>query len=160
MDDAAREQRIEANKVAVVRVAKVTGNVSLRAVRREGLRLLLQPTKCAGRGFSGQMLRFGSPGRGGTMSDHHPRRVDALEINEAEDGLVIYDPALDMVHHLNPSAAVVFDLCDGTRDPKSIAEVLGDAYELHTPPLDEALAALRDLAERQLIHWDDHSAPD
>lgn len=93
------------------------------------------------------------------MTDHNPRRVDALEINEAEDGLVIYDPAGDMVHHLNPSAAVIFDLCDGTRDPESIAEVIGDAYDLHTPPLDEALVGLRDLADRRLIHWDDHRAP-
>jgi len=92
------------------------------------------------------------------MTEHNPNRVGALEINEAEDGLVVYDPAQDMVHHLNASAAVIFDLCDGTRDPESIAAVLGDAYELHTPPLEQALAGLRDLAGRRLIRWDDHRA--
>jgi hypothetical protein len=88
------------------------------------------------------------------MTDNNPRRVEPLEINEAEDGLVIYDPANDMVHHLNPSAAVIFDLCDGTRDPGSIARVLGEAYELDSPPLVDAMRGLRELADRQLISWD------
>lgn len=90
------------------------------------------------------------------MSDDNPRRRASLEVNEAEDGLVVYDPGTDMVHHLNPSAAVIFDLCDGSRDPESIARVLGEAYHLDASPLDEAIAGLRDLAERRLIRWDDH----
>jgi Coenzyme PQQ synthesis protein D (PqqD) len=89
------------------------------------------------------------------MTDHNPRRLQSLEVNEAEDGLVIYDPARDMVHHLNPSAAIIFDLCDGTRDPNEIAHVLAEAYELHAPPLEQAITGLRDLADRQLIRWDD-----
>jgi hypothetical protein len=90
------------------------------------------------------------------MIDQNPRRLESLEVNEAEDGLVIYDPGRDIVHHLNPSAAVIFDLCDGTRDADSIARVLGEAYDLGTPPLEDALAGLRDLADRHLISWDAH----
>jgi hypothetical protein len=90
------------------------------------------------------------------MIDQNPRRLESLELNEAEDGLVVYDPAGDMVHHLNPSAAVIFDLCDGTRDTDSIARVLGEAYDLHTPPLEEAIAGLRELADLHLISWDAH----
>lgn len=89
------------------------------------------------------------------MTDENPRRVEPLEINEAEDGLVIYDPAADMVHHLNPSAAVIFDLCDGTRAPDAIAAVLAEAYQLNAPPLEDAVNGLRDLAGRRLIRWDD-----
>ena len=89
------------------------------------------------------------------MTDHYPRRLESLEVNEAEDGLVIYDPAADMVHHLNPSAAGIFDLCDGSRDPEEIARILAEAYQLSAPPLVDALAGLRDLAERRLIRWDD-----
>lgn len=91
-----------------------------------------------------------------TMGDQNPRRLESLEVNEAEDGLVVYDPAGDMVHHLNPSAAVIFDLCDGTRDVDAIAHVLCEAYELDTPPREDALAGLRDLADRNLISWDAH----
>lgn len=94
------------------------------------------------------------------MSDTNPRRAEALEINEAEDGLVVYDPARDMVHHLNPSAAMIFDLCDGTRDIEAIANVLAEAYQLAEPPRQDTVAGLRDLADRELIHWDAHGAAD
>jgi hypothetical protein len=90
------------------------------------------------------------------MIDSNPRRADLLEINEAEDGLVIYDPTHDMVHHLNTSASVIFDLCDGTRDPEEIARILAEAYNLDVLPTGDALAGLRELADRKLIHWDDH----
>jgi Coenzyme PQQ synthesis protein D (PqqD) len=93
-------------------------------------------------------------GRAGAVSAGNPVRIESLEVNEADDGLVVYDPARDMVHHLNPSAAVIFDLCDGTLDPAAIAGVLEQAYDLESPPLDDALTGLRDLAERELIRWD------
>jgi hypothetical protein len=85
-----------------------------------------------------------------------PHKADLLEVNEADDGLVVYDPAHDMVHHLNPSAAMIFDLCDGTRDVEAIAGILGEAYGLDPSPTDQALAALQELADRNLIHWDVH----
>jgi PqqD family protein of HPr-rel-A system len=84
----------------------------------------------------------------------NPTRVDPLEVNEAEDGLVVYDPGSGMVHHLNATAAVTFDLCDGSRDPDAIARLLGEAFGLEAPPREEALAGLNELAERGLIRWD------
>ena len=90
------------------------------------------------------------------MTDMNPRKAASLEVNEAEDGLVVYDPQHDMVHHLNPSASLIFDLCDGTRDAEEIARVLAEAWKLQAPPTDEARAGLEELAERKLIHWDAH----
>jgi hypothetical protein len=90
------------------------------------------------------------------MNPHNPIRCDGLEIEEAEDGLIIFDPREDMVHHLNASAAVVFDLCDGSRDFDTIAALLGEIYELSNPPREDALVALRGLAERKLISWEAH----
>lgn len=94
------------------------------------------------------------------MSDAYPRKTDALEVNEADDGLVVYDPAHDMVHHLNPSASMIFDLCDGTRDAEAIALILAEAYGLSAPPRSEAMTGLKDLADRQLIQWRPHGATD
>ena len=88
------------------------------------------------------------------MTNTNPKRIDSLEINDAEDGLVVYDPRREMVHHLNPSAALIFDLCDGTRDSTAIAAVLREAYNLAEPPLADTNAGLQELAERQLIEWD------
>jgi len=90
------------------------------------------------------------------MNLSNPIRHDGLEIDEAEDGLIIFDPREDMVHHLNPSAAVIFDLCDGSRDLDAIAALLGEIYELSTPPREDALVGLRGLAERKLISWKAH----
>lgn len=90
------------------------------------------------------------------MTDTYPLKAEPLEVNEAEDGLVVYDPVHDMVHHLNPSASVIFDLCDGTRDVDAIAQVLAEAYELAAPPRDDAVAGLRELADRDLIRWAGH----
>ena len=84
----------------------------------------------------------------------NPIATTSLEVNEAEDGLVVYDPASGMVHHLNASASMILDLCDGSRDPQGIAKVLGEAFELESPPLDETLAGLADLAGRGLVSWD------
>ncbi|HYB31739.1 MAG TPA: PqqD family protein [Solirubrobacteraceae bacterium] len=91
-----------------------------------------------------------------TMTDHNPRRRSSLEVNEAEDGLVVYDPATDMVHHLNPSAALIFDLCDGSRDPESIARVVGEVFGIQPPPLEETHAGLHELAGQRLITWGIH----
>jgi len=83
-----------------------------------------------------------------------PRQASSLEVNEAEDGLVVYDPAHEMVHHLNESAALIFDLCDGSRDVAAIARVVGEAFRLDPPPRDETLAGLRELEDQELISWD------
>lgn len=81
----------------------------------------------------------------------NPRQAEALEVNEADDGLVVYDAGRDQVHHLNPTAAVIFDLCDGSRDADEIAAVLAELFALPAPPVEEARAGLDDLAARGLI---------
>ena len=49
-----------------------------------------------------------------------PRATQGLDVNETEDGLVIYTAANDKVHHLNNTAAVIFQLCDGSTDEAAI----------------------------------------
>jgi hypothetical protein len=87
------------------------------------------------------------------MTGAIPRQIEGLEVNEAEDGLVVFDPVRDMVHHLNSSASLIFELCDGKRNPDTIAAILGEAYGLPSSPIDEAVAGLQALAERGLIRW-------
>ena len=73
-------------------------------------------------------------------------------MNEAEDGLVVYDPARDIVHHLNPTAPrVIFDLCDGTRDVATIASALAEVFDLDAPPREAARVGLEELAEQGLV---------
>jgi hypothetical protein len=86
-------------------------------------------------------------------------RTGWLEVTEAEGGLIVHDPVQDAVHHLNPSAAAVFDLCDGTRDPEAIAADLAGVYGLEAPPTNETRVALEQLAERCLVRWDARPRP-
>lgn len=85
------------------------------------------------------------------MTSSHPEMVERLEMSEADDGMVVYDEAIDRVHHLNTSAAVILQLCDGTRDAREIAEFLAEGYGLDAPPVEQTAATLEKLAREGLI---------
>ena len=40
-----------------------------------------------------------------------PVRAEGLEVHEVDDGLVVYQSQPECVHHLNNTAAIVFELC-------------------------------------------------
>jgi hypothetical protein len=85
------------------------------------------------------------------MTPHLPKTVEGLDVSETDDGLVVYQESTDRVHHLNPTAAVVFELCDGTRTAHDIARVVAETFSLdHVPEL-EINTCLEDLAREQLI---------
>jgi hypothetical protein len=63
------------------------------------------------------------------VSDN-PRQREDLDVNEADDGLIIYDGATDRVHHLNVSATLVFELCTGENDEDRIVALVDGAFEL------------------------------
>jgi hypothetical protein len=76
-----------------------------------------------------------------------PRRAEEIEINPIEDGLVVYDPRRDRVHHLNPTASVVLELCTGEMDRGEIVSLVQAAYNLDEPPereVDDCLGKLRE----------------
>lgn len=62
------------------------------------------------------------------MKERPKKRKDI--INEiVEDETVIYDPRNHNVHHLNPVAGVIWDLCDGSHTTKEIAEEILEVLE-------------------------------
>ncbi len=88
-----------------------------------------------------------------TMLDatRQPLTAAGLDVQEAEDGLVVYVAATDTVHHLNKTAGVIFGLCDGTRDAAAIAAELASLFGLGEPPLTETVACLSELTESGLV---------
>jgi hypothetical protein len=80
-----------------------------------------------------------------------PRRADEIEINPVEDGLVVYDPRRDRVHHLNPTASVVLELCTGEIDIDEIVSLVQAAYDLDEPPEREVGDCLRQLRDEGLV---------
>lgn len=85
------------------------------------------------------------------MTSNEPRRVDGLEAHEVEDGLVVYQDATDRVHYLNPVAAVVFELCDGSRTQTEIEGLVGAAWGLADPPHAEVQACLEQFRTEGIV---------
>jgi hypothetical protein len=57
-------------------------------------------------------------------------RADGLDVNEVPDGYVIYQTTSDRVHYLNKTAAIVFELCDGSGGADDIVARIGQMFDL------------------------------
>lgn len=79
-----------------------------------------------------------------------PKKIDGLEVDEVEDGFVIYQPERDRVHYLNPTANLILDLCDGTLTAAQIADLIAETFDIAAPPGDEVSATLAKLAAEGL----------
>jgi hypothetical protein len=69
------------------------------------------------------------------------RRGDVLEL-DLGDGLIIYDRDASLVHHLNPSAALVWRMCEGE---SSVGELVEDLVDVLGLSLDEVNAQVPEL---------------
>ena len=80
-------------------------------------RLLAKDPRCRYNPYTGLVEGHGGKG----MKERPKTRIDL--INETvEDEVVIYDPKNHNVHHMNPMAGIIWELCDGNHTPKEIAE--------------------------------------
>ncbi len=80
-----------------------------------------------------------------------PVRVPDLEVSEVADGLVVYQASPERVHHLNNTAAFVFELSTGERTTEEITEAMRGAFRLNDPPLEAVVACVRRLRENRLL---------
>lgn len=79
-------------------------------------------------------------------------RAAGLEIYETEDGFVVFHPATDRVHHLNQTASVVFELCNGSTEIAELPELVAQLFSLAEPPREAVESVLQELvAEGVLI---------
>jgi tetratricopeptide (TPR) repeat protein len=53
----------------------------------------------------------------------NPRVNPAVLLSPVQDGYVAYDPVADQLHQLNPVAALLTELCDGSRSVEAVAEL-------------------------------------
>lgn len=75
------------------------------------------------------------------------RKSQDLEIHIVEGQCVVYDTGADRVHYLNPTAALVLELCDGSRSVPEIAALVQEAYALPETPIDDVSRCLQSLSE-------------
>ena len=81
-----------------------------------------------------------------------PRKTDGLQIDQVEDGFVVYQEDRARVHYLNPTAKLILELCDGTLTAAQIAGLIEEAFSLAQPPRQEVDDALATLETEGLVH--------
>jgi hypothetical protein len=77
-----------------------------------------------------------------------PKTRADLAISDFGDELVVCEPS-GQIHYMNPSAATVFRLCDGTGTPAELAADIADAYGLPAGQIESDVAELVRTFRRQ-----------
>ncbi|HVY54984.1 MAG TPA: PqqD family protein [Thermodesulfobacteriota bacterium] len=84
------------------------------------------------------------------MSEY-PKIAEGIDINQVEDGYVIYQSDKDKVHYLNKTAVLVLEACTGKNTPADITSIVKDAYGLDAAPEKEVADCLNTLIEEGLV---------
>jgi PqqD family protein of HPr-rel-A system len=83
------------------------------------------------------------------MTAPKPKARADLTFVQVEDEAILYDPESVQLHHLSPSAALVFQLCDGSGTIEELARDIAEELGL---PQDDILQQVR-----QVVGHFDHS---
>jgi pyrroloquinoline quinone biosynthesis protein D len=84
-----------------------------------------------------------------------PRQVSGFALQQMGDDVLLYHAGLTRTVHLNDTAALIWQLCDGQRQVDAIVAVLEDAYpEAATEVREDVLAALGQLQRDGVIECD------
>jgi hypothetical protein len=74
-----------------------------------------------------------------------------LDIHEVPDGYIVYQSERDQVHFLNPTAAVIFEFCNGKHETDDIVALVAKAFELGPAAHDEIRAGIESLIKQGLV---------
>lgn len=91
--------------------------------------------------------------------DGCPVRADGIEISPVADGYVVYDPRRDRVHHLNPTAALVLELCTGGNTAAGIGASLQAVFQPGEPIGDQIGSCIEQLLSEGLIQHTGNDSP-
>lgn len=80
-----------------------------------------------------------------------PLRLPELDVSEADDGLVILTPDGGQVHHLNGTASLVFELCDGRTTVAAIADAVAATVSAGPLHVDQVVECVRTLRARGIV---------
>lgn len=87
-----------------------------------------------------------------TMIDLIPVPTADIEIEVVDGEVLLYHPRQTRAVYLNPTAAVVWGLCDGSRSVREIIRVIGECYPDAVASLaDDVLVTLNQLQESGVL---------
>ncbi len=90
---------------------------------------------------------------------YRPRRRADIIAREMEDEILLYDPQQNSTHLLNPTAAAIWELCDGTRTPEEMAEEIVRVLPADRPTiLSDVKRIIREFSENGLLQIADPPA--
>lgn len=97
--------------------------------------------------------RPGADVDGPATAEHvdRPRQSANLELREVASGMIVHRLADGGLHHLNNTASVVFQLCDGAHTAPEIAAGLADAFGMAEAPTDVVAQCIADLRARRVV---------
>ena len=78
-------------------------------------------------------------------------RTGKLDVSELPDGYMVTVAQTGRIHYLNPVAAIVFELCDGTQPVASITQRLQREFSLDDAPDAQVESCLSTLLSEGLI---------
>lgn len=83
-----------------------------------------------------------------------PTHIPGFTLQHLDDEVLLYHAGLTRTVHLNPTAALIWQLCSGDRTALEITQLLADAYPEggHDVAADVA-AALDQLAKDGVVEW-------
>jgi hypothetical protein len=84
---------------------------------------------------------------------------DGIEISPVEDGYVVFHPGRDRVHHLNPTAALVLELCTGGSTATDISAALRAVFGPGEPIDSQVGPCIEQLLSEGLIQHISNGSP-
>ncbi len=81
-----------------------------------------------------------------------PVTKKCVEIEELDDGCILYDTEKDEVHSLNSTAASIWICCDGKHSVKEIADVVEKCFKSESKSVTrDIIKTIEDFSKRELL---------
>ena len=77
--------------------------------------------------------------------------AEGCEVSHTPDGFVLYQVSTEKVHYLNPTAAIIYELCGTGQHVSEMATYLQETFSLEEPPLADVVACLDNLVSEGLV---------
>jgi hypothetical protein len=84
--------------------------------------------------------------------DFVPVTKECVELEELDDGCILYDTEKDEVHSLNITATAVWICCDGKHSIQEIADVVEKSFKSESKPvLRDIVKTIKDFSKKKLL---------
>jgi len=79
------------------------------------------------------------------------KRAHNLEVHESDDGLIVFNPATDKVHHLNYTSGVLFEACQSTQTFDELTSFLKAFYAPEEVSAESVQAGVQKLLDEGVL---------